>query len=317
MSDLTTIPRSRTPHEGNGRSAPWTARRFVASLAAVVALASVPSASAQDVGAARRDVTSAEDFRLRVSAALTLGRAKAEGSRELLERALADAHPSVRTAAAAALSALGDPKAVVALERAMKGETSPPAASQMKTALESLRAAGSDSGGTTAAPSLARTQPSTPPPAAWNGARYLVQVGTMRNASGTRGEDLAELLVRATHQHAGSLGNAVIAAADDRAALAQAARRKIPVVVLDGTLTRLEQRENAGQTVFEARVEYAVRRIPEHTLKAMLSGSARSFGSSRAGASPKASASLQEAAIDGAVQSALRGADSGIMVATR
>src|SRR5271163_1364490 len=93
-----------------GRRVILRAWLILAVMAAV--LAAPRDAPAQDVGTARVDVTEADDFRLRVSAALILGKSKAEGARPLLEKALSDGHPAVRTAAAAALSVYGDPAAI-------------------------------------------------------------------------------------------------------------------------------------------------------------------------------------------------------------
>jgi HEAT repeat protein len=96
------------------------------------------SAPAQDVAEARHDITEADDFRLRVSAALLLGKSHAEGARPLLEQALSDAHPAVRTAAAAALAAYGDPAAVPALER-HASDASASVRAQIQTSLGTLR----------------------------------------------------------------------------------------------------------------------------------------------------------------------------------
>ena len=68
----------------------------------------------------------------------------------------------------------------------------------------------------------------------------------------------------------------------------------------------------AGSVQVQARVEFAVRR--EQTLRGTLSGAATTFGSSPT-LSDQGRRSLQDDAVDGAVQSALRGADQGLMVA--
>src|ERR1700722_14639558 len=94
-------------------------RGWLCLLVVVIVVAVRPrEAPAQDINAARHDVIDADDFRLRVSAALTLGKTHAEGARPLLEQALSDAPPAVRTAAAAALAVYGDPLAIPALARA-------------------------------------------------------------------------------------------------------------------------------------------------------------------------------------------------------
>jgi hypothetical protein len=67
-----------------------------------------------------------------------------------------------------------------------------------------------------------------------------------------------------------------------------------------------------GSVQVQARVEFAVRR--EQTLKGTLSGAATTFGSSPT-LSDQGRRQLQDDAVDGAVQSALRGADQGLMIA--
>ncbi|MGH7297395.1 MAG: HEAT repeat domain-containing protein, partial [Polyangiaceae bacterium] len=69
-------------------------RALCAALGAAAVCASVPRfALAQDPAGALRDLTESPDFRVRVSAALYLGRVRPPGAREALEHALADGHP--------------------------------------------------------------------------------------------------------------------------------------------------------------------------------------------------------------------------------
>ena len=91
--------------------------RALGVLVIAIAAAIGPSARADDTSMAKRDVVVAEDFRVRVTAALALGRSRDVTVRPLLERALSDANAAVRTAAAAALGVLGDVGAVAALQR--------------------------------------------------------------------------------------------------------------------------------------------------------------------------------------------------------
>jgi len=77
--------------------------------------------------------------------------------------------------------------------------------------------------------------------------------------------------------------------------------------VMQVTESRVE-----GSVQVQARVEFAVRR--EQTLKGTLSGAATTFGSGQV-ISDQGRRQLQDDAVDGAVQSALRGADQGLMIA--
>jgi HEAT repeat protein len=249
--------------------------------------------AAQDVDSARRDVTEADDFRLRVSAALVLGKSHAPGARPLLEQALSDGHPAVRTAAAAALAVYGDPGAIPALERA-SNDASASVRAQVRTSLATLR--------------RGNVGP-------WQNAHYVVQLGEMKNRSGVRGEQPSGILRSATHSRAAALPGVVVADSPD--ALAEAANRHLPVLALDGAIQRLTQGQRDNDLLVGAQVEFSVRRIPEQSLKGTLSGSATSIGSVSALANPNVIAELQNQAIEGAVESALRGAPQGFEKAAK
>jgi HEAT repeat protein len=81
-------------------------------------------ARAEDASSVKTDLLMSPDFRVRVGAALYLGKAKPQDARFVLERALDDAHPAVRAAAAAALAQVGDDGAVPALQRHLGSESS-------------------------------------------------------------------------------------------------------------------------------------------------------------------------------------------------
>ncbi|MGD0530094.1 MAG: hypothetical protein ABSE49_33470, partial [Polyangiaceae bacterium] len=105
-------------------------------------------------------------------------------------------------------------------------------------------------------------------------------------------------------------GTAIVDA--DAALLAQATERHLPILTLDGSVMQMTEARVEGNTQVQARVEFAVRR--EQTLKGTLSGAATTFGSGQV-ISDQGRRQLQDDAVDGAVQSALRGADQGLMVA--
>lgn len=274
--------------------------------ALVVIALSIPSfpslARAQDVAGALRDLAESPDFRVRVSAALFLGRSKATGALEALEQALGDGHPAVRVAAATALGALGNPAALGALSRHLTSETSASVKAQIQSTIDKLR------GGVTSeqAP-LDGGQRGLGP-----SVRYLVRLGAMRNPSGVRGEELRRVLRDAAVSRAHGLKGAAVVD-NDPTLLAQAAERHLPVITLDGSVTQLLESRVAGTVQVQARVEFAVRR--EQTLKGTLSGAATTFGSTPS-LSDQSRRQLQNDAVDGAVQSALRGADQGLIVAS-
>jgi hypothetical protein len=273
--------------------------RRIAELTTIVALvcgsARLSPAQSYDP---KREISSAEDFRVRVGAALALGRSHADGARQALEKALSDPHPTVRTAAAAALAALGDAAAVPALERRLSAESSESVRSQMRNTVTTLKGGG------------AAASPGTSPAKA----RYALQLGSMKNLSGVRGQELGNVLRQSAQKRVADLPGALIV--DEAAGKVKGG---VPVLVLDGSLTRIAQQSHAnGSLGITAQVEFTVRKVPENVLRGALSGAATSVGTtSSVAAAPKRLAVLQDQAVEGAVESAMRGADQGLLQAAK
>ena len=273
-----------------------TLRRAAVGIACLVLLganARVSPAQAADLQAARREITQADDFRVRLGAALLIGRTKPPDGRTLLEKALSDPHPAVRAAAAAALGSYGDAAAIPALEQHLETEGAASVRTQIESSLVVLRGSAGKS---------------------VKGTKYIVQLGSMRNASsvsGARGDQLGQVLRAAARERAASVPGAFVAA-DPQTAARRGLEQHIPVLVIDGTLVRMAQQSQANGTVgFSAQVDFSVRKVPEHSLRASLTGNAMSIGTARSLVSEQRIAALQDQAVDGAVESALRNADRG------
>jgi hypothetical protein len=259
-------------------------------------------AHADDASGAARELAESNDFRVRVSAALLLGRTRPPGAREALERALSDPHPAVRIAVVTALGALGDRDSLPALDRRLRVEPSPGVLAQLRATVDALRR------GPATAP-----DDDDPPQDLSPDTRYVIKLGTMRNVVGARGDELRRVLRDATRTRAKSLRDAVVVE-NDSPLLAQAVRRHVPVVTLDGNLTQLLESRVGNSVQVQAHVEFTVRR--DQTLRGTLSGGATTAGSGPS-LSDDGRRHLEDEAIDAAVQSALRGADQGLMVAAR
>jgi hypothetical protein len=256
-----------------------------------------------DSTAGDRELTESSDFRVRVQAALRLGRTGGDASRADLETGLHDAHPAVRVACAVALGKIGDKKAVPALQQAMKTESFPGAKSSMKDTIDKLRASASASA---AAAAAAAADPTT----GVEKAKYVVQLGAMRNNTGQRA-DLNVVMRSAARAKAGSIKGAVIVDGADAAILRRASERKIPVLLVDGSLTRLSQSTaKDGGVIVSARVDFSIRRVPQQTLKGTVSGNASATDDAR-GAN-RGIAELQNRAVNGAVESAMSSVGSEI-----
>ncbi len=267
---------------------PHCRRRWQGTWLLLVLCLSVSSGGATpSTGALATTLAQASDFRVRVSAALALGHTRDRRAEAALVRALQDGHPAVRAAAAAALGALGDRAAVVHLRAQAAREPRGPVRSEMLTTASSLE-----------------KRP---------GAHLLVRVGPVRNLTGPRAERLVEPLRAATRLRASELdGVEVVSDAVDAAE--EGARRKLPVIMMDGALQRLSESRTEQGVALSADIEYAIRQIPGQSLKAMLKGTARVSGERATLADQAKLAELESDVVEGAVQSALR-VDSRTMLA--
>lgn len=268
-------------------------RRLVGVLLVVAAITASGHSTAGD-----HELTESSDFRVRVQAALRLGRTGGAAARADLEVGLRDAHPAVRVACAVALGAIGDAGAIPALQHAMKSESYPSAKSSMKDTIDKLRAGAS-------APA-AHADPVT----GVEKAKYVVQLGAMRNNTGQRA-DLDTVMRSAARAKAGSIKHAVILDNPDAAILRRASERKIPVLLVDGNLTRLSQSTGKdGGMIVSAQVDLSIRRVPQQTLKGMVSGNASATDDARN--TNKGITELQNRAVNGAVESAMSSVGSEI-----
>jgi hypothetical protein len=259
--------------------------RVLAAVVVVCAMATTCPSGARD-----RDLAEAADFRVRVQAALRLGRAGAQ-ARPDLERGLRDAHPAVRVACAVALGNIGDRQAIPAIEQAMKRESFASVKSAMKDSIDKLKA-------------RAAAKAPAAPGVEIERAKYVVQLGTMRNNSGVRQNDLDGVMRDAARAKAGTIKDAFVVDGPDADMLRRASERKIPVLLLDGKLTRLTQtKARDGGLIVSAKVDISIRRVPQQTLKGMVSGNATASDDARAAA--RALTELQNRAVNAAVESAV------------
>jgi hypothetical protein len=271
-------------------------------VAAMVLVLAAVTTSGHSI-ASDRELTESSDFRVRVQAALRLGRSGGTSARSDLEVGLRDAHPAVRVACAVALGTIGDASAIPALQRAMRTESFPSAKTSMKDTIDKLRAGGA------AAAAAANSAP-VDPSAGVEKAKYVVQLGAMRNITGQRA-DLDTVMRSAARAKAGSIKGAVVLDNPDAAILRRAGERKIPVLLVDGNLTRLSQSTGRdGGLIVSAQVDLSIRRVPQQTLKGMVSGNASASDDARN--TNKGLNELQNRAVNGAVESAMSSVGSEI-----
>ncbi len=269
-------------------------RRAAAVFAALlVTLAGTGVSTAQDFVSLKRDLATGADFRLRVGAALALGKTHAHAALAPLVAALDDANPAVRVAAAAALGVLGQKEASDALRAHLARESSQAVRAQLETAIAKLESPKSESG-----------------------ARVLVKLGELKNLTGPRGERLAARFRGTTRAKAAELPGVELVS-ESSEGRHEAAERKLPLLILDGVLNQLSQGADGRQTIVSAKVEFVFRKMPEHALTGSVTGTARALDSGAASSDQTRVAELELQALEGAIESAMRGAPDVMRQALR
>lgn len=282
--------------------------------AGAVLLAALPARTAGiDVVAQEKIIRNAEDFRFRVDACLKLGNSGDFKARKPLELALDDPHPTVRQAAAGALSKLGDVLAIAALEARAGKEKNPPTQAAIDNALATLRASSAASG---AGPSAAGASTSAPPPN-WAQTKFVVKLQKVMNTSGVRGEQLAAVFEASTRAKLNSLPGVYVlpSGAAQTAMLAQATAKGIPVLGMDARVVVLDQANFAGDVKIQAKVAYAITKLM--VIKSAIEGNASSIGSASSAKNPVSLMKLQDMAVDGAVASAMGKAPTALAAAAK
>jgi hypothetical protein len=248
------------------------ARRLllVASLGLGAGLCASPSGPAtvwaeDDVAHLERQLISADDFKLRVHAALELGRQRSRGSRIALERALKDQSAAVRAASAAALKTLADPRSREALVAA-QNDSSDAVQNQVAAAIRALDAAAS--------------------------VAYVVGLGEVEGDSTAAGKSLQKVARRRLSR----LPSVKVKGDADPTST-------LPELLLDARISRLkEKRSNSGVEI-SAKVDFVLSRMPGREIKGRLTGAATVRGSVHA--RPRELEQLKMEAVEAATDSAL------------
>ncbi len=174
----------------------------------------------------------------------------------------------------------------------MKAESYATVKTAMKETIDKLRGSAA----------VKSSSPSTPTSLA--GARYVVQLGAMKNVSGVRADDLDGVMRQAARAKAGTIKGAVIVDGSDPSVIKTATEKRIPVLQVDGNLTKLTQFTGTdGSMVISAKVDMSIRKLPGQTLKGTVSGNAS--GSNGARVSSQGILDLQNRVVGGAVESAM------------
>ncbi len=249
------------------------------------------SAFALDVDGLIDKLRNGEDFRVRVRAALELGKKDQSIVRVPLERALKDDSAAVRAAAAAALLRHGDPRAIDALTAARK-DSSAAVRQQVKASIAGLKAR--------------RPKPKTKAP---KGVKVLLQVGKTRDGAKVKSRRIMRELKRSSKEQLKSLPGVMI---DD----GNVDAKRLPILRVDTRLSKLDGKKRGGTLVVSARVEYVLYEMPGRSIKGRVSGTASAKATRRQARSKSRIRRLKRRVMLAAVQSAMRRAPEAIEAAS-
>lgn len=227
------------------------------------------------------------DFRVRVQAALELGKTKQSEARPHLEEALDDENAAVRAASAAALKVLGDPDAIPALNKHRK-DKSAAVRSAIKASIDALRDA-------------ERKQKADRP-------TMLVTLGKISNGSGVRSASVVKQLSAASREQFGKLPGVVLDGESTKA-------KKLPEVLVSGRLATLSRATEGSQVVMTAKVEFIVHAMPGRTIRGKISGSATARAAASEVKGKRALAQFRREVLAAAVESAMRRAPEALAAA--
>lgn len=255
-----------------------------------------------------RLLATARDFRVRSQAALSLGHTQHVAHVAPLERALADRHPLVRASAATALGEIVDRTSLAALRVAAQDQT-PSVAKQARASIARLeQALGKGGAPKPAAPTFAMA------PAKLDKVRYVLVVGEMHDESGLPGSEVPRVLDASLWRELSSLRSVAVLRREAVPAVAEAVRRGLPVLRLEGNVTELAADVTGEQLSVHCELSLLVMDDAGRNLRTVLRGAATGIEPVLGGRSPQLAQKRRVArtAVDGAVRSALRNASGAI-----
>ena len=240
------------------------------------------SAAADRIDDLCRSLTTDPSWRVRLQAAVVLGKVRDTRSLPSLIHALSDENETVRGLAAQVLGDLGDDQAIKALERARKNDASTFVRDKAQAALAKLRAG---------APALARSSSSSPSAAASRSALH-VEVGGIGMKSRTHAS--AELTAR--------LREYIIRELSRTPGLTLEGK-PLSGFLIDSSITNVSRRQTDQWIEISCEVSFVVGRLPSKAMVMMTSGGA-TVQAPIMGMRPEREKALQFEALEGAVQGA-------------
>jgi HEAT repeats len=267
----------------------WSLRSLIPVSLALLSAASSASAS-PGLDELVEHLKHGGDFRVRVSAALQLGKSLSPEASPPLEAALDDANPSVRAAAAAALKNLGDMSALAALRTHC--DKSDAVKAQVSSAIKALE-------------EEAKSGPKT---------KVLVKFGIMKNGSGVKSSKIETQLADSSRRKLNLLPGVRVLALTDAGPQQPG---DVPMVMVTGKISELKASREGSSIVYSASVEFVLHTMPEQSIAAKVSGRASTTASEQDANDSGKSAELRRSVLEAAIASALRRAPPALLAAAR
>jgi hypothetical protein len=220
---------------------------FTLALALLLAVpvrshAAAPDARLEELG---RAVVEDGNYKVRVQAALVLGKLGDPRAVPWLEKALADPNKTVRGIAAQALGQLGDPSATEPLRELLKRESDPFARSQAEKAIAALATAGGAAGVN-------------------KKAKVYLSFGPFTGGVKSAGPDMAKIIQDALAKDLGKLP--VVTLSLSPADQHNFAKTGLLGFYIDGNITRLDDVGGAGGSETNCDVKVMVARWPSKSI---------------------------------------------------
>jgi hypothetical protein len=231
-----------------------------------------------------------DDFRVRMTAALELGRLQDPNAIDPLVDALDDPNASVRAAAAAALEQIGDASAVPALKQ-KRLDRSDAVRRAVKSAIITLE------------------QPPDSRPT-----KVLVQIGPMKNRTNVKSNGIEAELDHESRKKLDELPGIEVLTGDTQQ---DSKKKRLPVVLVSGQIQKLRAVREGQDIVYMASVEYIVHTMPEQSIAAKVSGNATASLSQEEAKDQARATELRRQVLAAAIASALRGAPRALLAAAR
>jgi hypothetical protein len=233
-----------------------------------------------------------EDFRVRLQAALELGKSADPDALDPLVHGLDDPNASVRTAAAAALQELGDADCLPALKQ-HRLDRSDLVRTQVRATIAAFEAAAAAGG----------ERP----------ARLLIKLGAMKNQTAVKGQRIEAELESESRKKLGELPGVRVM----KAPAETGDQKKLPVVMVTGHIQKLQASRDGADIVYSASVEYILHTMPDESIAAKVSGSASGTLTAEEAKDEARAAELRHQVLGAAIASALRRAPRALLAAAR